>query len=162
MLTWQQMALAVVGVLQTAVAAAQGFGVDVGMPASGHGAAMSGHLMNESTAWSFALGVVMIVAALRPSVALGLAAVLTVFTVVLAGYVVSDAASGAVTASRVLSHLPVITGAVLAVLVWRGVRPVGPAPQSDATTVSDDIVLPAQASRGRRRGHLHPTDGSAA
>ena len=28
--------------------------------------------------------------------------------------------------------------------------------------VPDDIVLPENASRGRRRGHLRSTDGSAA
>ena len=161
-LTWQQAALAVVGVLQVAVATAQGFGVDVGLPAGGHGAAMGGHLMNESTAWSLALGVVMIGAAFRPSVAIGLAAVLTVFTVVLAGYVISDAASGAVTISRALSHLPVLAAAVLALLVWRDVRLIGPEPQSDAAPISDDIILPDHASRGHGKRHLHPTDGSAA
>jgi hypothetical protein len=42
----------------------------------------------------------------------GLSAVLSVFTVVLAVYIVSDALSRAVTVGRVLSHLPVPLGTV--------------------------------------------------
>ena len=93
--TWQRWALAFVGMTQVALAAAQGLGADVGMPA-GHDAMMGGHLLNESTAWSAALGVVMVIAALRPAVAAGLAGVLVVFTVILAAYVISDATAGAV------------------------------------------------------------------
>jgi len=160
--TWQRWALGVVGVIQIGLAAAQGFGADVGMPARGHDAMMGGHLLNESTAWSAALGVVMVVAAVRPAAASGLAAVLVVFSLVLAGFVISDAASGAVTVVRLLSHLPVLAGTVLALLVWRAARPTEPEPRSDAAPASDDLVLPKNATRGRRRGHLYPTDGSAA
>lgn len=131
------------------------------MPA-GHDAMMGGHLLNESTAWSAALGVVMVIAALRPAVAVGLAAVLAVFTVILAGYVISDATAGGVTLLRVLSHLPVLVGTALAFVVWWGARPSEPEPRSDAASATDDIVLPDSATRGRRRGHLYPTDGSAA
>jgi len=152
----------VVGVIQIGLAVAQGFGADVGMPPRGHDAMMSGHLLNESTAWSAALGLVMVVAALRPAVASGLAAVLAAFSVVLAGFVISDAASGAVTGARLLSHVPVLVGTVLALLVWRAARPHKPEPRSGADPASDDIVLPENATRGRRRGHLYPTDGSAA
>lgn len=147
--------------LQLALAAAQGLGADVGMPA-GHGSMAGGHLLNESTAWSAALGVVMVIAALRPAVAAGLAGVLAVFTLILAAYVISDATAGAVTLPRILSHLPVVIGTALALLVWRGARPTEPEPRSDAASTTDDIVLPDNATRGRRRGHLHPTDGSAA
>ena len=150
------------GVVQIGLAAAQGFGADVGMPAHAHDATMGGHLLNESTAWSAALGVVMVVAALRPVAASGLAAVLVVFSLVLAGFVISDAASGAVTVVRLLSHLPVLAGTILALLVWRAARPTEPEPRSDAAPASEDLVLPKKATRGRRRGHLYPTDGSAA
>jgi len=159
---WQRWALGVVGVIQIGLAAAQGSGADVGMPAHGHEAMTGGHLLNESTAWSAALGVAMVVAALRPAAASGLAAVLVVFSLVLAGFVISDAASGAVTVARLLSHLPVLAGAILALLVWRAARPTEPEPRSDAGPVSEDLVLPKDATRGRRRGHLYPTDGSAA
>jgi len=160
--TWRRWALGVVGVLQIGVAVAQGFGAEMGMPAGGHGAMGSGHLLNESTAWSAALGLAMVVAACRPAAASGLAAVLVVFSLVLAGFVVGDVASGAVTGERLLSHLPMLAGTVLALLVWRAARPTDPQPRSGAAPSSDDIALPQNATRGRRRGHLHPTDGSAA
>ncbi|BBY65602.1 hypothetical protein MHEL_38450 [Mycolicibacterium helvum] len=130
------------------------------MPAD-HGM-MSGHLVNESTAWSAALGLVMVIAALRPVMAPGLAGVLAVFTVIFAAYVIKDATAGAVTLTRILSHAPVLAGTALALLFWRSTGPTEPEPQSDADMVTDHIVLPDTATRGRRRGHLYPTDGSAA
>lgn len=167
---WRRWTLAAVGAAQLAVAAAQALGANVGTAAGGHHAMMGGHLLNESTAWSAALGVVMVVAAARPAAAAGLAGVLSVFTVVLTGYVVSDALSGAVSPDRVLSHLPVLAGTVLALLVWRDASAGGPEPRSitrsdtlpDPLPDTDELVLPQSASRGRRRGHLYPTDGSAA
>ncbi|NBQ42657.1 MAG: hypothetical protein EBU23_09040 [Mycobacteriaceae bacterium] len=152
---WPRWALALVGTAQLALAVAQGLGIQVGLPHAGHG----GHLLNESTAWSAALGAVMIASAIRPSVATGLAWVLAAYAAILAVYVISDATAGAVTADRVLSHLPVVLGAVLAVLVWRR-RP--PQPESGPHALDAEITLPGRAVRGRRRGHLHPTDGSAA
>ncbi|WP_099249957.1 zf-HC2 domain-containing protein [Mycobacterium sp. shizuoka-1] len=160
--TWLRWTLGLVGLIQLGLAIAQAAGAGIGTAAPGHHAMMGGHLLNESTAWSAALGVVMIVAAARPAAAAGLAGVLAVFTAILTGYVVSDAASGAVGLDRILSHLPVLAGTVLALLVWRDARTPGPAPRSDAVGVTADVVLPDNASRGRRRGHLYPTDGSAA
>ena len=157
-MAWQRWALAGVGIVQLALAGAQAFGAHLGIP---H-AAMSGHLYNESTAWSMALGVVMLAAAIRPFAAAGLAAVLGTFAAVLCVYVIRDAAAGSVTAERILSHLPIVVGAVLAFLVWRRHRPADPQPHSGELTDSTEIMLPQDASRGRRRGHLHPTDGSAA
>jgi predicted anti-sigma-YlaC factor YlaD len=147
-------ALGVVGVLQIGLAAAQGFGADLGMPTHGH-------LLHESTAWTAALGVAMVVAALRPAAASGLAAVLAVFSVVLTGFVVGDLASGAVGVSRLLTHLPVLVGTALALLVWLTTRPTEPTPRSSGVREPDDLVLPENAARGRRRGHLYPTDGAA-
>lgn len=152
---WARGALGVVGAAQLALAVAQGLGAAVGLPPAAHG----GHLLNESTAWSAALGVAMIASAFRPPVALGLGWVLGVYTAILAGYVVGDVASGAVSVGHVLSHLPIVVGAVLAVLIWRR-RPAGD--REPRPAVVDDIVPPTHAVRGRRRGHLHPTDGSAA
>lgn len=154
---WQRWALLGVGVLQIVVAVTQAFGVNVGLTHGGMGS--GGHLLNESTAWSIALGVVMVAAAVRPAAAAGLAGVLGVFVAVLTVYVVVDAMAGAVTATRVLTHVPVALGAILAVLVWRRApRP----PETRTAATEPDIVLPHTASRGRRRGHLWPTDGSAA
>lgn len=156
---YSRWALAVVGVAQVALGGLQAAGVSVGIHAGMH----SAHLLNESTAWSMALGVVMILAAARPEAAAGLGAVMVAFTVVLTGYVLSDALSGAVTSLRVLSHLPVLLGTVLTLLVWRDHRDPRPGRTARAPRDhDDDIELPPHASRGRRRGHLWPTDGSAA
>ncbi len=156
---WQRWALLGVGVVQIVVGSAQALGVSVGLTHN-HGIGLGGHLLNESTAWSIALGVVMVGAAVWPGAAAGLAGVLSVFVGVLTAYVVADAMSGAVTATRVLTHVPVVLGAILAILVWR--RATSPRPDARAAEPEPDIVLPRKASRGRRRGHLWPTDGSAA
>lgn len=153
---WARWALGLVGFAQLALAVAQGLGAAVGLPHAAHG----DHLLDESTAWSAALGAAMIASAVRPSVALGLGWVLGVYTAILASYVVGDVASGAVSVGHVLSHLPIVVGTVLAVLIWRR-RPSGDRePRPDVFDAR--IVPPTHAVRGRRRGHLHPTDGSAA
>lgn len=126
-----------------------------------HGMGSAGHLLNEFTAWSITLGAVMIGAAVWPSAVAGLAGVLSVFVSVLTAYVIADAMSGAVTATRVLTDLPVVLGAVLAILVWRHTT-TNPQPEPRITEFEPELVLPDNASRGRRRGHLWPTDGSAA
>jgi len=159
---WRRWALATVGVVQIAIALLQAAGLAFGVSGShgAHGPALGAHLLNESTAWSVAIGVAMVVAAIRPLAAAGLSAVLLVFTVFLTGYVVADSLAGTVTAARILSHLPVLLGTALAVLVWQHSGRRTPDPQG--STASDEILLPQHASRGRRRGHLRPTDDSAA
>lgn len=154
---WQRWALMGVGAAQIVVAAAQALGLSVGLTHD-HGMTAGGHLLNESTAWSIALGLVMVGAAVWPSAAAGLAGVLTVFAGVLTAYVVADATAGAVSATRIATHAPVVLGAMLAVLVWRHAASPNPAPHLS----EPEIILPHNASRGRRRGHLRPTDGSAA
>ena len=164
--SWARLALGVVGVIQVMLAIAQGLGVHLGVP---H-AAMGGHVLNESTAWSAALGVAMVAAAFRPSVAGGLTLVLAAFTAVLSVYVAADAVAGRVTLDRVLTHLPVLAGVALAWLVCRQFGRGGRSPdrseaaQSDGLSdeISGEIVLPQNASPGRRRSHLRPSDGSAA
>jgi predicted anti-sigma-YlaC factor YlaD len=158
-LSWRQWALLGVGVVQMAVGSVQALGHSVGLSRE-HGMGSGGHLLNESTAWSITLGVVMIGAAVWPSAVAGLAGVLSVFVGVLTAYVIADAMSGAVTATRVLTHLPVFLGAVLAILVWR--HTTYPQPNTRITEFEPELVLPDNASRGKRRGHLWPTDGSAA
>jgi predicted anti-sigma-YlaC factor YlaD len=156
--SWQRWALAVIGVVQLALAVAQGLGAHLGIPHM----AMASHVLNESTAWSAALGVAMVAAAVRPVVAGGLTWVLGAFTAVLSVYVVTDAIGGRVTAERVLTHLPLVAGGLFAWIVWRQCRPDGHHPDQTVIADSDEIVLPENASRGRRRGHLRPSDGSAA
>jgi predicted anti-sigma-YlaC factor YlaD len=157
-MAWPRGALLGVGIAQIALATVQGMGLSVGLM-NEHAMGSGHHLLNESTAWSVALGVVMIGAALWPAAAAGLAGVLSVFTAVLTVYVIVDALSGAVTAERILTHLPVVLGTALAIMVWRSHPAPRPSPRRAA---EPDIVLPENASRGRRRGHLWPTDGSAA
>jgi len=167
------LALGIVGLAQITLAGAQGLGAGLGIADAGHGSTVSGHLVNESTAWSLALGIAMVFAALRTRAAAGLAGVLVVFTAVLTGYVIADTVEGVVTPLRVISHVPVVAGTVLALLVWRRERSPHPETRADSAAGSeraaavdtdyvDDITLPHNASRGRRRGHLWPTDGSAA
>jgi predicted anti-sigma-YlaC factor YlaD len=155
--SWPRWALGAVGVVQLTLAVAQAMGAELGLP---HAAA-AGHVLNESTAWSAALGVVMLAAAIRPAVAGGLAWVLGSFAGFLLLYEISDADGHRVSFDRPLTHLPVVAAAVLAFLVWRRDRANGSRPDPTAVT-TDEITLPDNVSRGRRRGHLRSTDGSAA
>jgi predicted anti-sigma-YlaC factor YlaD len=159
---WVRCALVAVGLVQVAVAAAQMGGVDFGMlsTAARQPGVLSGeHLMNETTAWSLALGLGMVVAGARPVAAAGVACVLGVFAAVLAWYVIDDSMAGQVTGIRVLSHLPVLAGVMLAAMVYRQDRRERRTPPAAS---ADDIVLPGNATRGRRRGHLFPSTDSAA
>lgn len=156
-----RLALGTVGVAQIVLAVLQAVGVTIGVPAVLHTTHMGEHLLNESTAWSMALGVAMVAAAVWPVTAAGLSTVLVGFTIVLAGYVVADAWSGAVTPLRALSHLPVLAGTVLALLVFRARRAETPDPHIRGEVDTEQITLPPNASRGRRRGHLWPSDGAA-
>jgi predicted anti-sigma-YlaC factor YlaD len=116
LVAWQRWALLCVGIAQIVLGIVQGLGLSVGLTHD-HETGSGIHLLNESTSWSIALGVVMV-------------------------------------------GLPVVVGAVLAFLVWRSSS--APRPTPGAIATESDIMLPQNASRGRRRGHLWPTDGSAA
>jgi predicted anti-sigma-YlaC factor YlaD len=168
---WPRWALGLVGVLQLALGIAQATGASFGMLAHHHGASHGVHLLNESTAWSLALGVVMIAAALRPAAASGLAGVLTVFSIGLTGYMIADAAAGLVTPARVLSHLPVLAGTVLAVLVWRADRRHGeppstrmgvPAGSAPSLHPIDRLAAGAHTAARTRARHLRPVNETAA
>lgn len=153
---WPRWSLGAIGVTQLALAITQGLG-------GGLGVAQTGHVLNESIAWSAALGIAMIAAAMRPTLAGGLTWVLATFTGLLVIYEFGDAMAGQVGLGRAVTHLPAAVGAVLAFLVWRRDRAEnGPRPGRGAMAASDEIVLPDNASRGRSRGHLRSTDGSAA
>jgi predicted anti-sigma-YlaC factor YlaD len=158
---WLRVALAVVGVIQIGLAVAQIAGADFGMVATqgtAHRAMSGAHLLNESTAWSLALGAGMVIAAVWRATLPGVACVLAGFTVVLSCYVISDGLSDQVTGVRSLSHLPVVVATVLALLLWRRGGP----DSTSSNTRMDDIVLPENATRGRRRGHLRSADDPAA
>lgn len=94
-------------------------GYQYGMTGHDHPKFGSTHLMNETTAWALALGVAMIIAAWwRPAIP-GLLIVLSVFAVMLTGYVVHDVLQTGVTMARVMSHSPVIIGLVCAITAIR-------------------------------------------
>lgn len=153
--------LVTIGALLVLVAVAQFGGVDFGMVSAATQGPMSGvHLLHESTAWTLALGLGMIAAGLWTTAAPGVAAVLAVYVGVLAGYVIGDALAGEVTATRILSHVPVLVGLVFALLAVRDSR--APRRWARTDTAGEDIVLPAGAKRGRRRGHLWPIGRRAA
>lgn len=81
------------------------------------------HLLNESAAWTVALGAGFLVAAWRPRSAAVLLPVVGVFVMILSGFVVADRFQDRVTGERLVSHSPVALGAVLllslCVPVWR-------------------------------------------
>ncbi|WP_422749901.1 zf-HC2 domain-containing protein [Mycobacterium sp. WMMD1722] len=116
-------ALGAIGVIQLGLALVQALGVDFGLVSSNHGIAGGAHLLNESTAWSAALGATLIAAAVRPVFAPGAVSAAGVYALVLAYYVAMDSMNGHVTAARVASHLPVLLGAALAFLLWRRTSP---------------------------------------
>lgn len=118
------LALTLCGLAQIGVAMTQMAGHEFGMGDAGAQKHSDGvthsHILNETNAWAMALGVAMVIGAWWAGVRAGLLAVLSVFVVILVGYVISDLAAGDVTAARVASHLPVLAGVlVTAVGVWR-------------------------------------------
>lgn len=155
-----QAALALAGVLQIALAAVQAVGVDFGMVAAHHGAATGAHLLNESTAWCAALGLVTVAAAWRPALAVGLASVLVTYVALLSGYVIADAVAGQVTTLRIASHVPVAAAAVLAVLVWHSHRRGHPPPR--VQDARDERTWPPRLRGVPRDEQLRPSDNSAA
>ncbi|WP_135456511.1 DUF2275 domain-containing protein [Mycobacterium sp. DL99] len=148
-------AIVVIGVAQVVLAVAQAVGMNFGMVAAHHGSASGAHLLNESTAWSAALGIATVAMAFRHRIAPGLACVLVIYCGFLAYYVVSDAVAGQVTPVRILSHLPVAVAAVLSVLASRASRPQDPSPRAHG---EDDESGPAAPTRR----HLRAADDPAA
>ncbi|MGW4100998.1 DUF2275 domain-containing protein [Mycobacterium sp. NPDC004974] len=148
-------AIVVIGVAQVVLAVAQAVGMNFGMVAAHHGSASGAHLLNESTAWSAALGIATVAMAFRHRIAPGLACVLVIYCGFLAYYVVSDAIAGQVTPVRILSHLPVAVAAVLSVLASRATRPQDPSPRAHG---EDDESGPATPTRR----HLRAADDPAA
>ena len=154
--------VAIAGIAQLLVATAQMVGADFGMVAvHEHGAMTGAHLLNESTAWSLAIGCGMVLTAIWPRAALGVAAVLGVYVIALTGYVIDDVGAGQVTPARIATHVPAVVGLVLVALIYFD-RTRGRRPAFERASGGQDIVLPAGASRGRRRGHVRPVDHSAA
>ena len=108
-------------------------------------AAMSGHLFNESTAWNLALGIGLLVSAIRPRVSSGLLPVLAAFLVVLSGFSASDLLHGEVPVTRLLSHGFLVLGLVLLLLVRDDRRP-APTARSGPEPMPDDGTNPVPST----------------
>lgn len=159
---WRRYALTVaivlIGIVQVGLAGAQAAGMNFGMVAAHHGSANGAHLLNESTAWSAALGIATIAMAFRRRIAPGLACVLVIYCGFLTYYVVADAVAGQVTPGRVLSHLPVALAAIVSVWASRTTHPHDPSPRVAGEDGGDQASGPA----ARSRRHLRAADDPAA
>lgn len=80
---------------------------------AGHPAGPAVHLLNESTAWTVALGTGFLITAWRPRSAVMLLPVVGVFVAILGGFGVADWFQDRVTVARPASHSLVTLGAVL-------------------------------------------------
>ncbi|GAA0519024.1 membrane protein [Saccharopolyspora subtropica] len=152
---WPRRLLAGVAVCQLLLGLAQVAGI-------GHahhgGESMSTHLFNESTAWNLALGLGLLVSAVRTRTAAGLVPVLAAFLLVLTGFSVLDLVHGAVPVSRLLSHVFLVAGLVLLLLVQRGERRWSPREVlgDHWATTSGPPAEPARRHVGHR--HLRPVN----
>lgn len=154
-----RLALAAVAIVQLWLALAQLLAGATSSPAHG----ITGHLFNEGAAWNLALGIGLLVAAVHAHRAAGLLPTLGGFVAVLGAFSVHDLLTGAATAARVLTHVPLLAGLVLLCLVHRAHRnlptPGTPAQhdhdEHDGSGESDDH-RPTRAEK-RGRGGLRPT-----
>ncbi|MFI9508011.1 zf-HC2 domain-containing protein [Nocardia sp. NPDC052566] len=159
-LAWTRVLLGVLGIVQCVLALGQVGGVDFGM--SHHGAEMTQHLLNESTAWSLAIGIGFIYCALRPVATAGVLPVLGVLVAALTVFVIGDLSEGVVPVSRVMSHGVLVVALVLVAVVHRTRRPRPAPPSRDSLTEPTELVLPPGARLGRRTGHLRSMQDPAA
>ncbi|MEV4126233.1 zf-HC2 domain-containing protein [Nocardia sp. NPDC049707] len=158
---WTRLLLGLLGVAQCALAIGQFAGFDFGMTQH-HGAEMTRHLMNESTAWSLAIGMGFGYCALRPRATSGVLPVLGVLVTTLTAFVIGDLYSGVVPISRVLSHGILVAALVLVVVVHRTRRPETSPPTRTSNPAPTELVLPPGARFGRRTGQLRLTRNPAA
>ncbi|MBF6328359.1 zf-HC2 domain-containing protein [Nocardia transvalensis] len=150
-----RMLLAGIGAVQCALGVAQLTGSGVGVHA-GH--QIGSHLFNESTAWSFALGVGMVWGALSVRAVSGLIAVFGSFAAVVTAFVIHDLIVGEMTVTRAGSHVVLLAGLVVLLLIHR--RGTGEPPE--VTAAPGPLVVPPGARTGRRTDHLRSTQDPAA
>lgn len=159
--TWTRLLLGLLGVVQCAMAIGQFAGFDFGMTPH-HGAELTRHLLNESTAWSLAIGIGFGYCALRPHATSGVLPVLGVLVTALTAFVIGDLYSGVVPIARVLSHSILVAALVLLVVLHRTRRPETAPPTRTSNPAPTELVLPPGARFGRRTRHLHSTQDPAA
>lgn len=151
LLTGLRLLLGVLGVAQLLLAVAQvalpahGMTMGGGMSGTAQGAT-GGHLLHESAAWNFALGVGFLLIAWRRRPPAGLVPVLTAFLAALTLLTADDLITAAVGWSRIASHLLVLTGYLVVVLLSRA---------------GGRLDTPPGASRPDRSWRLPSADGEA-
>ncbi|MEV0057587.1 zf-HC2 domain-containing protein [Saccharopolyspora shandongensis] len=159
---WPRVLLAAVALCQVVLGIAQVLGV-THFADHGMGDVMTGHLLNESTAWNLALGLGMLWTAWRVRASTGLLPVLAAFLLVLGGFSVFDVINNAVPATRLLSHGLLVVGLVLLLVVrrdlsrWRP-RPgdaQNPHPRTTTTAEPPEEHEPGPSAENHR--YLGPT-----
>jgi predicted anti-sigma-YlaC factor YlaD len=114
-----RLALVLVGFVQLGIAIPQIAGTGVGM-------AMSEHAAHEGAAWSIAIAVAFLAAAMTPRRAAGLVPLLATFIVVLVVLSIHDFAAGAVPLDRLLTHIAALAGLLLLIAIDRAERALPP------------------------------------
>lgn len=107
--------IAVVGVLQVALALPAVFHDDLGM-------AMSVHASHEAAAWNLAVAVALLLVAARPARVGGALAAVGTFVLVLTALSVADVVGGGVGLERLATHAAAVAGALLLVALQRSTR----------------------------------------
>ncbi|SEP53100.1 Predicted anti-sigma-YlaC factor YlaD, contains Zn-finger domain [Amycolatopsis saalfeldensis] len=146
-----RVALGLVGLVQCGLAFAQLLGMDTGVHGGPGGAAMAGHLINESAAWNLAVGIGLLWAALRTRAAAGQLPMIAGFVLVLTVVTTSDLIGGQVTAGRVLTHVFLVVGLGLLFAVHRQHR----ARQEPGPGLGDELGTGTE-TRVPDRGTLGP------
>ena len=131
--------LAVLGVVQWALALPALFGQSTAMP-------MSVHAAHESAAWNLAMGASFLAVAVKPARAIGTLPILTTFVTVLSVLSIPDLLAGAVAGARLASHAGVLAGLVLVAVLFRSERLPGPGP----AVGQPESTRPRARSRSRR------------
>ncbi len=155
--------LGLIALVQLSLGLAQFLGVsDMGHMV----AADSEHLFNESTAWNIALGMGFVGAAVWPKLAGGLLPTLGVFVAVLTVVSVIDLVNGEVEVSRVASHLVVVVGMAVLLVVHRQFvsrpGPVKAQPEDSRHWAGEPMPDRRSDGAARGRGGLRPAGRHAA
>ncbi|GAB2547760.1 zf-HC2 domain-containing protein [Nocardia heshunensis] len=149
--------LGLIGAVQCALGIAQLVGVGMGVHTDHLAHSGAGHLFNESTAWNLALGIGMVYCALRTRAAAGLIPILGGFASIVTLFVILDMARHETTLARGASHLVVIAGLVVAVLLRRHLD----GEPDEGGRNHEPVPVPHGARGGRRTNHLSRHDPAA-
>lgn len=116
-----QLLVSVAQIAAAAIASSPGdmSGTMGAMPAGSVDGASPYHLLHESAAWNIGVGAAFLLIAARFASPASVVAILTAFVATLTALSAGDLAAGAVTWGRIASHLLLVTGYVIVVLLSR-------------------------------------------